>query len=1351
MKSFLLLFLFFTATLHAQFTEPKYDASDATLPDWVRMMYAERSNLFQVEDAYRHYYSLHPFVKNTYTQYFKRWHRYAKEHLDEEGFVRTQSTEERELLQNEILARKNSPAQFSKSNTAGWRFIGPKETHSDGPQQTKITWQANIYGLDQSLSNPDILFASGETGGLYKSTDHGMNWMLANANINTGSIRAISIHPFDPSIVYVGGSSKIYKTTNGGADWQGVFSLGDMWAHDMVINPADPRIVIAATNKGLLRTSDGGSSWALVVQRECWTVRLKSDDPNVVYAVCDSSSTSLFLKSTDRGATFTVKTTGWYQPTSKHSIYGVRIAVTPADPNRIYALIGADGDIRGYVGVFVSYDAGESWRHPHGQIGPPYEMPAHPNLGAHDGKDGFYQGFYDFAIAASPRNADQIIVGGTSWWKSVDGAKTYQALGSYVGGLPWSHPDMQWLHARGDELWICSDGGINYSTDFAQSIEARMNGIAGSDFWGFDAGWNEDVLVGGRYHNGNTAYYERYPDGKFLRLGGGEAATGYVNPGENRRTYFSDIGGWILPDSMNGALRNFAVGKFPNESYYFAEFSEMAFDPRCFNIVYIGNGNKLLKSADGAASYEEIFASSDAGAMIEHIEIPRCNPNVIYASQRSNSLYDGKIWKTTNAGTSWNVCAAVPASSGSARRVMTMSVSATNEQELWIALLNGGANEKVFRTTDGGATWLNMTTAMLKNLSISYIQMQYGTNSGVYIATLSGEVFYRNSTMNDWQSHSVNLPVGLTSRILRPFYKKGLLRSGSNMGVWETELYEASKPVAQISVDKLTSACVRDTFYFEDHSVLHENGASWLWSFPGASYVSSVNARNPRVVYPDIGKYAVSLTVTNVNGSDTQRLNDFIEIAANECVIDTLADRALDLKPKDNAVETGTLGGLAGATGFTFTAWIKPASMQQSFTQIVSNWNSEAGFAFGFAFIGYTPNTNLIFSWKNVPYWLTTPFNLDTAKWSHVAITIEPTKAILYHNGNPWEYKGDFSNFNFASTPFTIGGGHPTQGGNFNGEIDEVKFYNRALTRNEVREKIHLIIPKNEDALVGYFQFNESDGNALDRTGVAHARIVGAAPRMHSTIPVATGSSERFTVDRAGTYDIASTGISLLFDTVGVASPKLPRGELVAYRLNALPAGLPDSSLHFSDHYWIVRNFGLNPSINTLKSISFHPVTPIINSGTLATDLRLFNRASSAFVSADWDTALVYGASELNAATTFVSFDNVHSLISSLGQFTIGTDSIAIEVSVQPLSIPSENIDVYPNPATRELRVLIRHEDRSASFEATLIDPLGRIVASPMLRAGENVLSLEQLDRGMFVLVIRTPRGIVTKRIQKAG
>jgi hypothetical protein len=89
---------------------------------------------------------------------------------------------------------------------------------------------------------------------------------------------------------------------------------------------------------------------------------------------------------------------------------------------------------------------------------------------------------------------------------------------------------------------------------------------------------------------------------------------------------------------------------FPNESYYAMEYSAMKWHPVYTSEVWMGNKNNIMRSANNGASYSSVFASPDTGAVIQHIEICRSNPDVMYVSQRSNVLYDGKIWKSTNAG-----------------------------------------------------------------------------------------------------------------------------------------------------------------------------------------------------------------------------------------------------------------------------------------------------------------------------------------------------------------------------------------------------------------------------------------------------------------------------------------------------------------------------------------------------------------------------------------------------------------------------------------------------------------------------------------------------------------------------
>ena len=76
-------------------------------------------------------------------------------------------------------------------------------------------------------------------------------------------------------------------------------------------------------------------------------------------------------------------------------------------------------------------------------------------------------------------------------------------------------------------------------------------------------------MVGGRYHNGNTAIADFYGD-KALRMGGAESPTGWVIKGRSRHVAFNDLGnGWILPKEATGMPEGrFIFSKYPNMDEY---------------------------------------------------------------------------------------------------------------------------------------------------------------------------------------------------------------------------------------------------------------------------------------------------------------------------------------------------------------------------------------------------------------------------------------------------------------------------------------------------------------------------------------------------------------------------------------------------------------------------------------------------------------------------------------------------------------------------------------------------------------------------------------------------------------
>ncbi|MCK5740571.1 MAG: hypothetical protein KAH48_00005, partial [Chlorobi bacterium] len=415
-----------------------------------------------------------------------------------------------------------------------------------------------------------------------------------------------------------------------------------------------------------------------------------------------------FHKSTDLGLTWSIITDGWYESeNSARKNSGARLAVTDADPEVVYAVLIGDskpGD-NGYIGIYRSNDAGESWMLPNPPAGGPYNVETHPCLTTFNpnASNPYNQGFYNLGFAVSDSDPNLIYAGFLNTFKSADGGKTFEWLGGYGGTLKNIHPDCQEIEINGDDFWLATDGGVNYSDIFPTDHDSRTNGITASDYWGFDVGWNEDVLVGGRYHNGNSAYCPAFPEGVQQSLGGGEAPTGYLNPLNNKKAYFSDIGGKYLPDSLHGAVRSFSQGLYPTESYWRASSSEMEFDPRHANIIYLGREDKLWKSDDGGISYVALNTfTGGVSSKVLHIEISRSNPDVIYCSQ----TVSGAIWKTTDAGKTWNQTTILPYKTSN----ILLAMSAEDENILWAAAHTSNAENKIFKTTDGGETWENLTT-----------------------------------------------------------------------------------------------------------------------------------------------------------------------------------------------------------------------------------------------------------------------------------------------------------------------------------------------------------------------------------------------------------------------------------------------------------------------------------------------------------------------------------------------------------------------------------------------------------------------------------------------------------------
>ncbi|HKP27964.1 MAG TPA: hypothetical protein VJU15_01085, partial [Gemmatimonadales bacterium] len=271
--------------------------------------------------------------------------------------------------------------RITSGTLSGLRF------RSLGPALTS----GRIIDIAIHPSNKSTWYIAAASGGVWKTVNAGTTWTPVFEEQGSYSIGALAIDPKDPLTVWVGTGENnsqrsvgygdgVYKSTDGGRTWTntGLKLSGNIGR--IAIDPRNSAVVYIAAQgplwsgggeRGVYKTTDGGVTWTQVLKGDNdWTganeVHLDPRNPDVVYAVMwqrfrrqwgfiDGGPGSGIQKSIDGGKTWKKLSSGL--PTEEMGKIG--LAVSPADPNTVYAIIEAANRAGG---VFRSTDAGSSWR-----------------------------------------------------------------------------------------------------------------------------------------------------------------------------------------------------------------------------------------------------------------------------------------------------------------------------------------------------------------------------------------------------------------------------------------------------------------------------------------------------------------------------------------------------------------------------------------------------------------------------------------------------------------------------------------------------------------------------------------------------------------------------------------------------------------------------------------------------------------------------------------------------------------------------------------------------------------------------------------------------------------------------
>ena len=1277
MKKIILLFIL-VLTVKIVFAQNDLTKPELTVdaPAWVQKMFEPNADRGEVENLYKQYYRTHDFEKNFYTQYYKHW---AMTHArDNNGALFNLPLDETKFSQQKYLQNAH-PANSNKAVV--WQCIGPLDFDHHAASTSYAPGAAHVYTVEQSTLDANILYCGTANAGVWKSTDKGSSWTNLTKDMMLTKVRALEIDFTNPQIVYFNSIGKIFKTTDGGATWNptgdAAFLALTIDANDIIMSQTNNNELWCAAGVGLYHTTDAGANWTQLLSGTWQELEVNPANTNIMYAIKQTGVQTQFYKSTDGGLTFLQTGIGYPAAVSPNEQKRTEISVTPAAPNIIYAFAtGATDSTSGLYGIYVSHDAGENWSFQccgTGPCGVP-DTTTNKNLcgwDAHGGDDGG-QYYYDLALEVSPFDSNEIHVGAVNHWVSYDGGVNFicPAKWSHSDKPMYVHADIHDIHFYGNNWWIACDGGIFYSSTQGDTFIHKQFGIAGTDFWGFGMGeWDGDeVMVGGTYHNGTQLKDAHVYENDWMSTMGGDNILGAVNYAEPD-IIFSDYGRHNLSHNRTVALQSIGSGMQPTESYYVGENGDLEFNPRVWGKVYIGRDTSIWISEDNGLSYQLLHAWGDGN--ITSIEISPTNPDVMYCCYFQSTNGAKILYRSADGGQSWSDVTPPTAdfNNSSLGIPYDIAISGSNENELWLVRTQQSTSQnnlngyKVFKTMDGGNTWINLTTPMLDGEYITNIEHQRGTNGGVYIGTRRA-VYYRNNTMSDWLLYNSGLPISCFSTAIQIDYKNQKVVNAGSRSVWEAPVYESSTSVqAIISVDKNIVHCLRDTVYFNDNSNMADLGATWSWTFPGGTPLTST-LRNPKVKYAATGVYNVTLTVTNSVGTSTQTLNSFISVF-NECNADTIPGNCLSLDGSTGFAAGGNLN--LNTNTMTMSAWIKPNGVQSDWSGIVffRGGNTCSG-------ISMKDDNEIRMHWDGTEWGWSSGLFAPLDEWSHVALVVTPDSATLYVNGmhsvnidvmpvEPFDCRMDIGLDNCCDRYF-------------NGLIDEVCIYNRALTTDEVRELMHLTkIPTNDASLVRYYQFNENTGPILDKIGIAHANMNGGASRVTSSGPFGGGVSYLKNISASGAHNFTGTG----FTGNWSSGSTLPDGDVVVSRINLHPDQLPSQNWN-ARSYWIMDNYGTNSLFDLPQQCSFVGIGTVSASDVSNPNrLKLYLRGHNA----DGNTwgNIVASANQCTAgADGSVQYDALSEFIES-SQMDIVNSSILNNTH----ELPSENFEtgflVYPN------------------------------------------------------------------------
>ncbi len=656
---------------------------------------------------------------------FKRWENHWSHYLKPDGTFKTFND-----LKTSWLEKKELHNRTISNNTSDWKPLGPyNNSNTYNAANFKQTGQGRINAIAVDPNNSSTYYVGSPAGGIWKSTDSGLNWTPLTDDLPHIGVSGIAINPDNSNVIYIATgdddandsfTAGVWKSEDGGNSWNntGNLSGNPTKMNEIYVNPNNTQIVLVATNRGVQKTTDGGTTWSNKLSANIDDLKMKPGDPMVWYATSDDT----FYRSTDGGESFSAISIPGLTNSGR-----ITMDVTPANPNYVYFVSAATrASNYGFNGVFKSTDSGVTFT----------------KTSENNDIFGSTQAWFDLALTISDTDENMVFVGVLDLWRSLDGGDSFTRINrwSNPNQPSYTHADIHFLRYFNGNFFAGTDGGIYISTNNGNIFTDLTKNLAISQFYRLSVSQKKiNIIAGGLQDNGGFGF-----DGKNWRnYHGGDGMEGIVDtkdpntfygftqyggslnisnnqgvnsrrvsaPSEETNTATNDSGGeWITPMVMN------------SDGELFSGFSH----------VYQLNGN----------SWQKI--SNSFGSDITHMEIDPNNDDIMYVTTGSS------LFRSLDRGRTFN-------------NIFTF----TRETITSIEISNGDSgigwvttNNKVYKSTGLSGFFITFSDITGNLPSENKLTIKHHARSGnntVYLGTNLG-VYFINDNLTEWQNFDSNLP-----------------------------------------------------------------------------------------------------------------------------------------------------------------------------------------------------------------------------------------------------------------------------------------------------------------------------------------------------------------------------------------------------------------------------------------------------------------------------------------------------------------------------------------------------------------------------------------------------------------